>query len=407
MKLMFNDILIYVTLFFSLFSTLFFLVVYIEEGRKVKKKKVKRYPKISIIMPAYNESKNIIKSIKSAKSVDYPKNKLEIIVVDDKSEDNTYEQAKKMQGKLVKVFTKKHGGKARAVNYGIKKSSGEIIMVLDADTFPDKKCLKNIVGYFEDPEIMAALPVIKIWKPKNIIEKCQTVEYSTMGLLKKTFFTMGSMNCTPAGAFVRKSFLKKYGGFATNTLTEDFEMGMRIQSKNYQVAQSLDSQVYTVVPSKIKKLIRQRVRWSYGGLENIKKYRHMLSPKYGDLGLFFLPMMLFSMGLVSFLFIYYMIQVVSDLFHILYLNSLINFDVIPLIDISGKMATSSIITNEKSFIILFTILSAIIIYNLGRKRINEKFRFSYIIYFLIYGWIMSFSQLIALSYFLVGKKPRW
>jgi len=407
MKLMFNDILIYVTLFFSLFSTLFFLVIYIEEGRKVKKKKVKKYPKISIIMPAYNESENIIKSIKSAKSVDYPKNKLEIIVVDDKSEDNTYEQAKKVQGKLVKVFTKKHGGKARAVNYGIKKSSGEIIMVLDADTFPDKKCLKNIVGYFEDPKIMAALPLQKIWRPRNLLEKCQVMEYTTIGLIKKAFFIMGSMNCTPAGAFVRKSFLKKHGGFATNTLTEDFEMGMKIQSKNYQVAQSLDSQVYTVVPNKIKKLIRQRVRWSYGGLENIKKYRHMLSPKYGDLGLFFLPMMLFGIGLVSFLFIYSMIRLISNLFHTLYLNSLINFDIIPLIDLNGKITAASIITNEKTFIILFTILSAFIIYNLGRKRINEKFRLSYIFYFLIYGWIMSFSQLIALSYFLVGKKPRW
>ena len=218
---------------------------------------------------------------------------------------------------------------------------------------------------------------------------------------------MGSMNCTPAGAFVRKSFLKKHGGFATNTLTEDLEMGMRIQSKNYQVAQSLDSQVYTVVPSKIKKLIRQRVRWTYGGLENIKKYRHMLSPKYGDLGLFFLPMMLFSMGLVSFLFTYSIIRILLDLFHTLYLNSLINFDIIPLINFNGKMTVASIITNEKTFIILFTILSALIIYNLGRKSINEKFRLSYIVYFLAYGWIMSFSQLIALSYFLVGKKPRW
>ena len=56
-----------------------------------------------------------------------------------------------------------------------------------------------------------------------------------MALIKKISSFMGSMNCTPAGAFIRKSFLEKYGGFDTNTPTEDFEMGMRIQSKHYQI----------------------------------------------------------------------------------------------------------------------------------------------------------------------------
>jgi cellulose synthase (UDP-forming) len=63
---------------------------------------------------------------------------------------------------------------------------------------------------------------------------------------------LGSMACTPAGAFIKKSFVEKYGGFSTDTLTEDFEMGLRIQSKGYQIVQSLDSKVYTVVPNKLK-----------------------------------------------------------------------------------------------------------------------------------------------------------
>jgi len=407
MTTIFDDVIIYTTLFFSLFSTLFFMLIFIENGKAAKKPKVKKYPKISIIIPAYNESKNIIKTIKSALNVDYSKNKLEVIVVDDHSKDDTFIQAKKMQGKSVKVFTKNHGGKARAVNFGIKKSTGEIIMVLDADTFPDKKCLKNIVGYFENPEIMAALPAIKIWKPKNLIEKCQAMEYTTMALIKKVFFIMGSMNCAPAGAFIRKSFIKKYGDFATNTLTEDFEMGMRVQSKNFQIAQSLDSVVYTVVPDKIKKLVRQRVRWSYGSLENIAKYKYMLNPKYGDLGLFFLPITLFGIGFVSFLFIYFIVKSIYNLIQIIHLNSLINFDIFPLIDFDGKITLTNLITNERTFFILFTSLTALIIYEIGRRNTKEKFRIEYIGYFLIYSWIMSLSQIIALVHFLAGRKPKW
>jgi len=387
---------------------IFFLTSYIEKNdEQIKKRKVKKYPKISVIMPAYNESKNVVKSIKSVLKIDYPKNKLEIIVVDDGSEDDTYEQAKGMQSKLVKVFTKKHSGKAATLNYGIKKSTGEIIMVLDADTFPDKKCLKNIVGYFEEPKIMAALPAIKIWKPKNLIEKCQAMEYVVTVMLKKTFFFMGSMNCTPAGAFIRKSFLKKYGGFDKNTLTEDFEMGMRIQSKNYQIAQSSESKVYTIVPNKIKKLIRQRVRWSYGGLKNIAKYRYMLDPKYGDLGLFFLPLTLFSISLVSFLFLYFIINFIFDLYHRIYLNSLINFDIIPLLGFDGRSTLISLVTDEKTFFILFTLLAAFVMYETARRSAKEKFRIEYVFYLLIYGWVQGLSQLIAFLYFIIGKKPDW
>jgi len=404
----FDDIIIYVTLFFSIFSSLFFLITYVEgDIGHFKKKRVKKYPKISVIIPAYNESKNILSAIKSSLKVNYPRNKLEIIIVDDGSDDDTYRQAKKIQGKTVKVFTKKHSGKAKTVNYGIKKSTGEIIMILDADTFPDKNCFKNIVGYFGDPKIMAALPAIKILRQKNIIEKFQVIEYSIMALLKKTFFFMGSMNCTPAGAFIRKKFIKKYGGFATDTLTEDFEMGLKIQSKNYQVAQSLESHVYTIVPNNLRKLIRQRVRWSYGTLTNISKYRSMLNPKYGDLGLFILPSALFSIGLISFLFLYFSIRIIFDIIHRIYLISLIDFDILPLLNFNKEISVISIATTEKTFFIIFTIIIMSIMYEISRRNIKEKFGIQYVLYLLLYGWIIGFSQLVAIVHFIIRKKPKW
>jgi cellulose synthase/poly-beta-1,6-N-acetylglucosamine synthase-like glycosyltransferase len=360
-----------------------------------------------VIIPAYNEGKNIMKSIKFVLKGDYPKEKMEVIVVDDGSKDNTYKQATMLKNKRVKVFKKKHSGKAGTVNFGLEKSTGQIVMILDADTFPAKTCFKNIIGHFENPKIMAVLPLIKVFRPKNFIERCQVVEYTIMALIKKTFYFMGSMNCAPAGAFIRKSFIDKYGGFATDTLTEDFEMGMRIQSKNYQIAKSFKSRVYTIVPRDIKKLIRQRIRWSYGTLENIIKYKYMLNPKYGDLGIFFLPISLFSIGMVSFLFIYFIIRFFLELIEKIYLNSLINFDLIPLIEFNGRLSILNILTNEKTFLIFFTFLSSFLMYEVARRSIKEKFKLRYVFYLLVYGWILSFSQVIALISFIIRKEPKW
>ncbi len=393
-------------LFFSLFTSIFFLTTFLENNTS-NSKKPKRYPKISVIIPAFNESENIVNSIKSALNVNYPKDKIEVIVVDDASIDDTYEQAKKMEGKNVKVFTKEHGGKAKAVNFGIKKASGEIIMVLDADTFPDKNCFKNIVGYFDDKNVMAALPLIKIWKPKNIIEKCQVVEYTIMAMIKRSFTFIGTMACTPAGAFIRKSFLDKYGGFATDTLTEDFEMGLRIHSKGFKIIQSLDSQVYTVVPNKVKKLIRQRVRWSYGTLENIKKYDFLLSKEYGNLGVFFIPLNLISIGLISFVFLYYSVMILHDTWKNFHLYSMVNFDLPKIFEFDFKINIIRFLTSEKSMLITLSLLVSILIYEISRRAIKENFRIEYVFYVFIYGWIMSLSQFIAVSYFLLGKKPKW
>jgi cellulose synthase/poly-beta-1,6-N-acetylglucosamine synthase-like glycosyltransferase len=393
-------------LFFSIFTGTLFLLIFVEnEGKNGKRPK--KYPKISVIIPAYNESENIVNSIQSVLRVDYPKDKVEIIVVDDGSIDDTFEQAKKVKRKNVKVFRKKHEGKAAAVNFGIKKSSGEILMVLDADTFPDRECFRNIVGYFEDDNVMAALPLIKIWNPRNVIEKCQVIEYTIMGLVKRSFTFLGSMACTPAGAFIRRSFVEKYGGFSTDTLTEDFEMGLRIQSEGYQIVQSLQSKVYTVVPNRLKKLIRQRVRWTYGTLENIKKYNFLLSSKYGNLGLFFIPLNLVSIVVISFVFLYYSITLTLDAYRNFALYSLIGFDLTRKLDFDLKIAVINFFTDEKSLLIFISFFLSMLIYEVSRRATGEKFRPEYIFYVFIYGWIMGLSQCISLFHFLIGKKPKW
>ena len=97
-----ENFIFYFLIYFSLFVSVFFLLSLFEK-RKIKSK-IKRFPKVSILIPAHNEEKNIGRTIKSLLNLNYPKNKIEIIVVDDGSTDNTYKIAKKFR--KVKVYKK-------------------------------------------------------------------------------------------------------------------------------------------------------------------------------------------------------------------------------------------------------------------------------------------------------------
>src|SRR3989344_2473890 len=110
----FASYLMYSALFFSLYTSIFYLLTLFENLDKIKNPDLKKKPVVSVIVPAYNESKNIEKCIRSLLNLNYDKNKLDIIVVDDGSKDNTYEVADKFKKYGVRVFRKENGGKASA-----------------------------------------------------------------------------------------------------------------------------------------------------------------------------------------------------------------------------------------------------------------------------------------------------
>jgi len=104
-------ILIYVSIYLGLIATTFYIIGYnVDRHRKKPLYSDSELPKVSIIIPAYNEEKSIGRTIESILASDYPKNKFEVIVVDDGSKDNTLKIAKKYQSNLVKVYTKTNGG---------------------------------------------------------------------------------------------------------------------------------------------------------------------------------------------------------------------------------------------------------------------------------------------------------
>jgi cellulose synthase/poly-beta-1,6-N-acetylglucosamine synthase-like glycosyltransferase len=134
---MIKEFLIYFATYLGLFVASFYILSLLE-NRKNSPLEIKPHselPFVSIIVPAFNEERGIAGTIESALSIDYPKEKLEIIVVDDGSKDKTYEIASKYQSQIVKVFRmEKNSGKGAAMNLAIKKARGEFIVTMDATT---------------------------------------------------------------------------------------------------------------------------------------------------------------------------------------------------------------------------------------------------------------------------------
>ncbi|MEM4195248.1 MAG: glycosyltransferase family 2 protein [Candidatus Anstonellales archaeon] len=301
-------------LYLALFIMVFFMLVLIQNREKILKKPrpdKKWKPKISVIVPAYNEEKNLERCVMSVLNADYPKNKIEIIIVDDGSTDRTYKIAKNLQKEHpenIRVFRKKNSGKADSVNMGIEKASGEIIATLDADSYITPKAIVKMLPHFKEEGVMAVTAAVKAANREGFLERLQAVEYIYTLFSRKVMEFIDAIYVTPGPFSMFKAELfKKIGGFDRNNILEDQEIAMRIQSYNYKIRSSLDADVYTEVPRTFGSLLKQRIRWHRGGLRNSYKYLHLISPKYGDLGLIVLPigfLSVLAIFAIFFIFIY-------------------------------------------------------------------------------------------------------
>jgi len=301
----FGDIITYPFIFLSLYIAIVYFLALIENKDKLYKPSLnKNYPKVAIIVPCFNEQENIVQVVNSLLNLDYPKDKLEIIIVDDGSTDQTYAKAKSLEKyNQVRAFTKKNGGKFSALNHGLKQTKAEFVGCLDADSFVKPQALKRIMTYFlNDKKVMAVTASLKIHQPKGILLVFQKVEYIINIFLRKIFAFLNSIYITPGPfSIFRKKIFDEIGPYKHAYGTEDLEICLRIQNNHYKVENAPDAYVYTIGPRSFKGLYNQRIRWYHGFIKNIWDYRHLLgNKKYGNLGLFILPTTLLSILFLSF-----------------------------------------------------------------------------------------------------------
>ena len=258
------------------------------------KKKIKVFPKISIIVPAFNESKTIKKCIKSLQNLDYPN--YEIIIVDDGSNDDTFKVVSQFKG--VKVFRQKNQGKPIALNNGISQSSGEIVLTVDADTELDKDALKSIANRFTlNSKLGAIAGNVKVKREPTILNTIQSAEYATgINLVRKGQSVLGTVMIVPGPiAALKKEIIKKVGLFSDDTFAEDFDMTIKILKKGFKIEYEEGSLAYTDAPKNTEDLIKQRRRWYRGMIQVLDKHKDMyFTPKYGVAGLVGIPNLWFD-----------------------------------------------------------------------------------------------------------------
>ncbi len=255
------------------------------------------YPGVTIIVPSWNEETTIEGTVNSLLELDYPKDKLRIILVDDGSTDNTFQVMQKFSTITnVKVFHKENGGKHTAMNMAIGMTETEFVGCLDADSFVSPDALKRMIPYFDNEKIMAVSPSIVVHDPETLVQQAQKVEYQLSIYIKKMLGIMGGIHVTPGPfSIYRLKVFKDLGLYRLAHKTEDMEIAYRMQKNGYLIDQCHDAVVYTKTPRTARALYKQRLRWIYGFLNNSIDYRHVIfKKKYGTFALFTIPAGLIS-----------------------------------------------------------------------------------------------------------------
>jgi len=258
----------------------------------------KKIPSVSVIVPVWNEETTVLKTIFSLLKLNYPKEKLSIFIVDDGSTDKTWNVIQRFaRNKQIKLLRKENGGKYTALNYALSFVDTELVGCLDADSFVHPEALKRIVAKFEeDIEIMAVTPSIKIFEPHGLLGLMQKAEYMFGIFLRKVFCDLNAIYITPGPfSIFKKSVFERIGGYRHAHNTEDMEIAMRMQKNNMKIGNAHNAFIYTIAPTALRALIKQRLRWVYGFIKNAIDYRDMFfRPQYGHLGMVILPAAGFS-----------------------------------------------------------------------------------------------------------------
>ena len=251
-------------------------------------------PQVAVLIPAYNEEKVVVRTIRSALTSDYPN--LHVIVIDDGSSDKTLEVARAAFAReaasgRVLILTKPNSGKADALNFGLEHLRGEEVFVgIDADTVIAPDAISRLMPHFLNPKVGAVAGNAKVGNRINLWTRWQALEYITsQNFERRALNTMGAVSVVPGaiGAW-RVSAVRQAGGFHTDTVAEDADLTMALLQLGHRVEYEDLALAYTEAPVNARGLMRQRFRWSFGILQSVWKHRAAFA-REGVLGWIALP----------------------------------------------------------------------------------------------------------------------
>jgi len=254
--------------------------------------------RFSVVVPAHNEARVLAKSLAGLARLETGGAELEIIVVDDGSTDGTADIAAAFP---CRVIRQPQQGKAGALNAGIARATGDVVVVLDADTVPATDFLVRIAPHFADPAVGAVAGNVKVGNRRSFLARLQALEYIvSLNLDRRAQAQLNVMSVVPgaAGAFRRRALID-LGGYPCDTLVEDADLTFALLAAGWRIPYEPNAIAWTEAPERISAVMRQRQRWSYGTVEVVAKHAgSLLDPTTGRVGLVGLPWTLLTQVLL-------------------------------------------------------------------------------------------------------------
>ena len=409
-----GDIIFNVFMFASVYAQVFLLVTFLENRNKfnIRKAGVKlaAYPDVTIIIPCWNEEKTIGRTVGSVLGLDYPRKRIQIIIVDDGSTDGTWREIEKWQGhENIRTFRKENGGKHTALNLGLEHVRTEFVGCLDADSMAHPEALSRIMSYFErDPRVMSVAPSVLATTSENAVQAAQRYEYYIGAFIKKVLSLLGGIYVVPGPLTIfRKEVFDKLGPYRHAYNTEDLEITYRMQKNKYKIEQCHDAFVYTATPLTLRALYKQRIRWIYGSMNNLIDYRGLLFKKHhGNFSFFTLPSVVVSILTVSFIFA----RVTYSMGDYLY-SKFMEFKITGLYAVQSPAFLDPFFINTKAVFFIgvlsyfFTIFAILV----GKKMAEGKWHLSadILYFFALFSVFVPIWFAKAAFDTIVSRKPSW
>lgn len=237
-------------------------------------------PRVTVLIPAHNEASVIAHTLKAACRIDYPT--YEVVVIDDGSSDDTAAQVRRFmvadaRVRLVQKLVNE--GKAMALNDALPLVNGEIVLTLDADAAPDPQILWRIVPHFRSPRVAAVTGNPRARNLDTFLARLQAIEFSSIvSLLRRSQRVWGRI-VTVSGvvAAFRRSAIFDVGGFSPDMPTEDIELTWKLQKRFYDVRYEARAIVWMTVPTTVKGLFKQRLRWARGLMQVFHRHADVIA----------------------------------------------------------------------------------------------------------------------------------
>ncbi len=366
-------------------------------------------PGVTILVPVYNEGEKVKETIDSLKKLKYPRGKLEIIILNDGSRDNTSEVVnREIAGTdMIFVDNKDNKGKASTLNQGIDLAKHDFIATMDGDSEVTAEVLEKAMPNFKDESVGAVTVSVEVKNPKTLLQKIVEVEYVIgLTLALKALSFHDAVHVTPGPfSLYRKSVFENIGGFDKDNITEDHEIALRMHKHGYRIANSMDAVVRTISPGTFKELYVQRKRWYTGSLLSLWQYRGMmLRPKNGVFSFSYpYTYLVVTCGLV--LFSYTLFLALTNLYEFIAFHSLTNFNFFSRVVFDIDFLRINGLSILGGLAVVTTAITTFICLRLVKKSVKTRIPgfVGFIFLFFLYQIFWGSSFISAIS----RKKVKW